>query len=60
MAETLQVQGTGGARFEVDIPAEGTPARQRLDADIESGALLVLKPPAKPVTPTPAKKQEDK
>lgn len=57
MTQTLRVQGTGGAQFEVDVPAEGTSARERLDRDIESGALVVLKPPAKAA---PARKQEDK
>jgi hypothetical protein len=46
------ITGSGGATFEVDIPAEGTDARARFDADVASGAITVTEAPKK----TPAKK----
>lgn len=39
---TLHVRGSGGARFDVDVPAEGTHRRERLLEQLASGDLTAL------------------
>lgn len=45
-------RGAGGVVWEIDVPDEGTLARERFDAQLESGALAPVDEPKK----TPAKK----
>ena len=42
--------GAGGAQFEIDVPEEGTPARENFDRAIALGDLA----PAKTAKPEPA------
>lgn len=54
-------RGKGGAEFEITPPAEGSEARERFDAQLDSGDLVLVeapptaaKPAAKPAKPAAA------
>lgn len=44
--------GAGGVVWDVDVPDEGTPARERFDAQVASGALVPVDD-----APAPARKR---
>jgi hypothetical protein len=39
---TVTVRGLGGDEFDLDVPEEGTIARDRFDADIADGTLVII------------------
>lgn len=48
MAETVTVRGTGGAVWVMDVPREGSSARERYDQQIANGDLQVVEPEPTP------------
>ena len=46
-------KGAGGAVFEIDVPAEGTCARELHDAKIASGDLVAVEPARKAAKAAP-------
>lgn len=55
MADTVTVRGTGGAVWEMDVPAEGTQARARYDQQVANGDLVEVDS-----TPAPAPRKTSK
>jgi hypothetical protein len=47
MPPTIIVRAPGGALFELDVPADGTMAKERLDQQIERGDLAIVTDPVK-------------
>lgn len=43
--ETVTVRGTGGLEIVMDVPDEGTIARERYDAALAAGDLVIVEPP---------------
>ena len=43
MADTIIVRGAGGTIFEFDVPAEGSHAFERFDAQLKSGELTEVR-----------------
>lgn len=50
-------RGAGGVEWEIDPPAEGTQARERFDAQVTNGDLVLLEdePKKAPAKKAPAK-----
>lgn len=40
-------RGSGGAEWDIDVPAEGSLARERFDAQVEAGQLVPVEEPEK-------------
>lgn len=43
--ETVTVRGTGGLEIVMDVPDSGTIARERYDAALAAGDLVIVEPP---------------
>ena len=55
---TVTVKGSGGAIWDMDVPAEGTMARERYDAQVASGELTFVAIADVDETPAPAPSSE--